>query len=114
MLIISSNTKVELSKLLYEKGKLIKKKITLNEFENEILDIKIHVSENYLLVLNNKNKILINEINLGETTAVIDLTSQINKIYNFHIDNSGLYIFIICSNYSFDSNDLIVLQIGTG
>ena len=114
ILFMKNNKKVELSQLLYEKGKLIKKKIILNEFENDILDIKIHTSENYLLVLNNQNKIIINEINLGETSAVIDLSSQINKIYNFHIDLSGLYIFIICSNYSFDSNDLLVLQIGTG
>ena len=114
ILFTKNNKKVEFSKLLYEKGKLIKKKIILNEFENDILDIKIHTSENYLLVLNNQNKILINEINLGETSAVIDLSSQINKIYNFNIDHSGLYIFIICSNYSFDTNDLLVLQIGTG
>ena len=113
-IIFLKNTKnVEYSKLFYEKKKLTKKKITLNEFENDILDIQIHVSENYLIVLNNKNTILINEINLGETSAVIDLSSQINKIYNFFIDRSGLYIFIICSN-NLIYNDLIIIEIGTG
>ena len=115
ILFLKSTKKVEYSKLFYEKGKLNRKKIILNEFENEILDIKIHTSENYLIVLNNKNQILINEINLGETTAVIDLRNQINKIYNFNIDHSGLYICIICSNnYSTYYNDLIFIEIGTG
>ena len=115
ILFLKNMKNVEYSKLLYDKKKLIKKKITLNEFENDILDIQIHVSENYLIILNNKNKILINEINLGETTAVIDLGSYINKIYNFITDHSGLYICIICSNYYNNIfNDLIIIEIGTG
>ena len=113
IIFLKDTKNVEYSKLLYEKKKLIKKKITLNEFENDILDIHMHISENYLIVLNNRNTILINEINLGETTAVIDLSTQINKIYNFFIDRSGLYIFILCSN-DFNYNDLIILEIGTG
>ena len=115
ILFMKNTKKVEYSKLFYEKGKLNKKKIILNEFENEILDIQIHLSENYLVALNDKNKILINEINLGETTAVIDLNEQFDKIYNFVIDRSGLYICIICANPSSDyDNDLIFLEIGTG
>ena len=115
ILFMKSTKKVEYSKLFYEKGKLSKKKIILNEFENDILDIKIHTSENYLVVLNNKNQILINEINLGETTAVIDLGEQFNKIYNFIIDHSGLYICLTCANsYSRYNNDIIFLEIGTG
>ena len=116
ILFMKNTNKVEYSKLFYEKnGKLNKKKITLNEFENDILDIKIHVSENYLIILNDKNQIIINEINLGETTAVIDLSDQTNKIYNFYIDQSGLYICIICSSYySKNCNDLIFIEIGTG
>ena len=113
-IIFLKNTKnVEYSKLFYEKKKLTKKKIALTEFENDILDIQMHVSENYLIVLNNKNTILINEINLGETSAVINLSNQINKIYNFFIDRSGLYIFILCSN-NLIYNDLIIIEIGTG
>jgi len=115
ILFMKNTKKVEYSKLYFEKGKLNRKKIILNEFENEILDIKIHPSENYLIVLNEQNQILINEINLGETTAVIDLSEQINKIYNFYIDHSGLYLCIICSNYySPYYNDLIFIEIGTG
>ena len=115
ILFMKNTKKVEYSKLFYEKGKLNRKKIILNEFENEILDIKIHPSENYLIVLNDQNHILINEINLGETTAVIDLSEQINKIYNFYIDHSGLYLCLICSNYySPYYNDLIFIEIGTG
>ena len=113
-IIFLKNTKnVEYSKLFYEKKKLTKKKIALTEFENDILDIQMHVSENYLIVLNNKNTILIKEINLGETSAVINLSNQINKIYNFFIDRSGLYIFILCSN-NLIYNDLIIIEIGTG
>lgn len=113
-IIFLKNTKnVEFSKLFYEKKKLIKKKITLIEFQNDILDIQIHTSENYLIILNTKNSILINEINLGETTAVIDLGNQINKVHNFFIDKSGLYMFIICSE-NYNCNDLIILEIGTG
>ena len=115
ILFMKNTKKVEYSKLFYEKGKLNKKKIILNEFENDILDIKIHVSENYLIILNDKNQIIINEINLGETTAVIDLSEQTKKIYNFSIDQSGLYLCIICSNYySLKCNDLLLIEIGTG
>ena len=121
-LFLKDNKKAEIAKLFYEKKedkmKLNKKKITLIEFENLILDINVHISENYLVILNDKNKILVNEINSGEATAIIDLSRHFDKIYNFQIDPSGLYICLICSNNTkFNKNinkDLILIELGTG
>ena len=120
ILFLKDNKNLEYSKLFYDEktGKLNKKKIILNEFENIILDIKVHISENYLIALNDKNQIIINELNLGETTAVIDLSNQVKKVFNFEIDRSGLYLAVICSlnfNHNQDNNnDLIFFEIGTG
>ena len=121
-IIFSKNTKnLEYSKLFYDENKngiLNKKNIILNEFDNTILDIKVHTSENYLIALNDKHKIIINELNNGETTAVIDLNGQVSEIYNLEIDRSGLYIAVLCSliykNYNDKNNDLIIFEIGTG
>ena len=121
ILFSKNNKNVEYSKLFYDEkkeGKLNKKSLTLNEFENTILDIKVHISENYLIALNDKHQIIINEINLGETTAVIDLNGHVREIYNFEIDRSGLYMGVICSLNNKMNNDmntdLILFEIGTG
>ena len=114
---------LEYSKLFYDKskrGRLNKQKITLNTFESIILDVKVHISENYLIALNNKHQIIINEINIGETTAVIDLNGYVKEVYNFEMDRSGLYLGVICklNNYKYNNNDinndLILFEIGTG
>ena len=121
ILFLKNSKNLEYSKLYYDEkknGLLRKKNIILNELENIILDVQVHISENYLIALNDKNKIIINEINLGETTAVIDLSNQVNQIYNFEIERSGLYLAAICSlnkkNNNDENNDLIIFEIGTG
>ncbi len=61
-------------------------------FNHSILDISMHSSENYIIVLDNKKQILINNINENKITAIIDLSSQINKIYSIQIDLSLIHI----------------------
>ena len=75
---------------------VIKKKILDIIFNYPILDLVMHKSENYVIVLDNKKQILVNNINENKITAIIDLSSQINKIYSIQIDISGLYLAIIC------------------
>ena len=99
---------------------IIKKKIMDIIFNYPILDIVMHKSENYVIVLDTQKQILINNINENKITAIIDLKSQINKIYNIQIDNSGLYLAIICDiklkNYNQCpkyKNDLLVIEVNT-
>ena len=109
---------------------LTKKTIVTMTIKNTILDIAIHKSESYVIILNDKRQILINSILVNKTTAVIDLSSQIKKIYNFQIDMSGLYLAIVCDmnkksnkNNENDENnesiidvnkkDIIIIEINT-
>ena len=121
ILFSKNNQNLEYSQLFYDEdnnGLLNKKTIIINEFENIILDVKVHISENYLIALNNKHQIIINDINLGETTAVIDLNGHVREIYNFEIDRSGLYLAVICSlnnkSNNDKNNDIIFFEVGTG
>ena len=103
---------------------LTKKKIMEITINNTILDLVLHQSEIYVIILNDKKQILINNILINQTTAVIDLNSQIKKIYNIQIDISGLYLGIICdlnkkdninqeNNIDIQKNDLIIIEIST-
>ena len=91
------------------------KKIFFNyKILNEIFDISIHPSENYSISLTDTKQIVINQINSGEITAIIDL-NKIKNIYNFTIDKTGLYIAIICDiEKDFKRNNIIFIEIGTG
>ena len=119
-ILFSKNSKnIEYAKLFYDDSKggvLNKKSLTLNEFDNTILDIKVHASENYLVALNDKHQIIINDINTGETTGVIDLNGHVDEIYNFDLDRSGLYLCVVCSlnKKNNTNNDLIFFETGTG
>ena len=119
-IIFAKNSKnIEYAKLFYDDNKggmLNKKSLTLNEFDNTILDIKVHASENYIVALNDKHQIIINDINTGETTAVIDLNGHVDEIYNFDLDRSGLYLCVVCSinKRNNANNDLIFFETGTG
>ena len=65
-------------------------------YNEPILDIKIHKSENYIISLNNKKQIYIKEINNGNIISILDFNKIINYIYNFDLDISGLYLSLIC------------------
>ena len=100
---------------------LYKKKIMSFKIKNSILDIVLHKSENYIIVLNDRKQIIINNILENRTTAIIDLSSQMKKIYNIQIDISGLFLAVICdtkkwdnkNNSSTNKNDLIIIEINT-
>ena len=110
-----NNKNIEYAKLFYDDKKggiLDKKSLTLNEFDNIILELKVHVCENYLVALNDKYQIIINDINTGEATAVIDLNGHVDEIYNFDLDQSVLYLCVVCSlnKRNYTNNDLIFLK----
>ena len=85
---------------------LNKKKILTMTIKNTILDLTIHKSEKYAIILNDKRQIIINNILINKTTGIIDLSSQIKKIYNIQIDISGLFLAIVC-----DINKKIIIKI---
>ena len=111
-----TNKEIEISKLYFDHLILCKNIISLIQYEDIILDIDIHISENYLICLTDKKQIIINKIDNCEITAILNLNNQIDKVYNFCVDNSGLYIALICDlkdSKSHKSN-LIIFEIGTG
>jgi hypothetical protein len=101
---------------------LKKKKIMSMTIKNTILGLCIHKSENYVIILNERKQIVINNIIEKKTTALIDLNTQIRKIYNIQIDISGLYLAVVCdfvksSNQknikTNNKSDLIIIEIKT-
>ena len=111
-----SQNVIEYSKLYLNEDKITlnQKKILSMKIKGIILDIRMHTSENYLIILNNKKRIIINSINKNKTVGIIDLSTQVKNIYNFELDNSGLYLGIICDlNNNKNKNDLILIEINT-
>jgi hypothetical protein len=99
---------------------LKKKKIMSMTIKNTILGLCIHKSENYVIILNERKQIVINNIIEKKTTALIDLNTQIRKIYNIQIDISGLYLIAICdmikknkNKNDKNKNDLIMIEINS-
>jgi len=122
---------VELSLLYFDRNKLNKKEIRTMNINNQILDIRIHPSENYVLLLSASNQIIINHILSGKTTGVIDLTNKVKSANNIQIDISGLFLGVICELHSENDKDdintlingrindskrnfIIIFEIGTG
>ena len=97
------------------------KNIKYNEL---ILDIKIHKSENYIINLNNKKQIFIKEINNGNIVSILDFNKNMNYIYNFDLDISGLYLSLICDfkhnnknkvyNINSNKSSIAIIEISTG
>ena len=119
---------IEYAKLFKNENgtQIIKKKIMDIIFNYSILDIAMHKSENYVIVLDNQKQILIHNIKENKTNAILDLSSQMNKIYNIQIDISGLYLAIICDikakinnnyisikNSHINKKDLVIIEINT-
>ena len=90
----------------------------LINYENIILDIKMHKSEDYIIVLNNKRQIIINELNYGNIVSKIDLNEIMSYIYNIEIDTSGLYLSLICdfknASISTSKSSIAILEINSG
>ena len=94
------------------------------KYDEQILDIKIHKSENYIITLNNKKQIILKEINYGNIVSILDFNKIINYIYNFDLDISGLCLSLICDfknknkNQIYDINSnkssIAIIEISTG
>ena len=90
----------------------------------------MHTSENYIIILNNINQIVICQITTGKITAVIDLNNKVRTINNIEVDNSGLFLAVLCEINDIDEydikpnnneedikyrkNSIIIFEIGTG
>ena len=81
--------------------------------QTNILDICMHISENYIICLTEIKQIIIMQISNGEVTAVIDLNNQCSDIWNISLDESGLYLLLICEVVH-KGRVLLVIEIGTG
>ena len=134
ILYLKNNYVVEYCKLYYDNNtKLNKRCLKVIKLNNQILDIKTHSSENYILILNNINQVVINQINSGIITAVIDLNNKVSRVNNIQVDNSGLFLSVLCElnnidvysninnnkynseeNISNKKNTIIIVEIGTG
>ena len=124
ILYLKNNYTMEYCNLYYNNNsqlnKRCKKSIKLN---NQILDIKIHPSENYIIILNNINQIVVCQITTGKITAVIDLNNKVRNVNNIQIDRSGLFLAVLCEindiddvpyNDIYKKNSIIIYEIGTG
>ena len=111
-----TQNEIEVSKLYLENNILNKEIVSTLKIQNNILDIDVHISENYTISLTDIKQIIINQINNGEVTAIIDLNNQLEKVYNITLDNCGLYIALICDIKGIKSykSNLIIFEIGTG
>ena len=128
LLYYKKNNILEYAKLFKNENgtQIIKKKIMDIIYNYSILDLVMHKSENYVVVLDSRKQILIQNINENKIDAIIDMSSRMDKIYNIQIDISGLYLAVICdiksktkSNFSTNKNqyinkkDLIIIEINT-
>ena len=135
VLYLKNNFAVEYCKLYYDNNsKLNKRCLKTIKLNNQILDIKMHSSENYIIILNNINQVVICQITSGIITAVIDLNNKVKTVNNIQIDNSGLFLAVLCEfiniddinyldsnttneneeNIKFRKNSIIIFEIGTG
>ena len=135
VLYLKNNYAVEYCKLYYDNNsKLNKRCIKTIKLNNQILDIKIHSSENYIIILNNINQIVIAQITTGIITAVIDLNNKVKSVNNIQVDNSGLFLAVLCELNDIDDftyidsntsnkneeknksrkNSILMFEIGTG
>ena len=130
LLYSKNNYLLEFCKLYYDRNRLNKKEIKTMKIMNQILDIKVHTGENYVIILNSTNQIIINNILSGVTTAVIDLNNKVKSVNNIQIDISGLFLGVIC-DLNTDKNNInnliyskpkinnkrnyvVIFEIGTG
>ena len=128
LIYLKNNYTVEYCKLYYDNNsKLNKQCLKTIKLNNQIMDIKIHSSENYIIVLNNINQVVISQITSGIITAVLDLNNKVKSVNNIQIDNSGLFLAVLCElNYNNGiccnnegnnktmKNSIIIFEIGTG
>ena len=124
ILYLKNQTQIEISKIFIENEDFNKEIISTLKIMSNIIDIVVHTSENYSICLTENKCIVINQLNNGEVTGIIDLNKRIKNCYNFSLDFSGLYLALICdinnNNINFDDdeinnkNTLIIFEIGTG
>ena len=124
ILYLKNQTQIEISKIFIENEDFNKEIISTLKIMSNIIDIVVHTSENYSICLTENKCIVINQLNNGEVTGIIDLNKRIKNCYNFTLDFSGLYLALICdvnnNNNNFDDdeinnkNTLIIFELGTG
>ena len=112
---MKNSKKIECS-MLIEKRTNYKEIVYSINMNYNILDIKVHKSEKYIIVLDDNLQIniynLLNRNNIG----IIDLSSQVKYAYNIDIDISGLYLSLLCQvkGNKKEKSDIVLFEVGTG
>ena len=115
-IIYMKNTKNIECSMLIEKRTNYKEIMYSINMNYSILDIKVHKSEKYIIVLDDNLQIniynLINRNNIG----IIDLSEQVKFAYNLDIDISGLYLSLLCQvkGNKKEKSDIVLFEVGTG
>ena len=121
--------KFDENKLIYMKNsknieclKLIEKKTNYKEIiysinmNYNILDIKVHRSEKYIIVLDDNLQINIYNLITRNNIGIIDLSEQVKYANNLDIDISGLYLSLLCQvkGNKKEKSDIVLFEVGTG
>ena len=127
ILYLKNNYIIEYCKLYSDNNALNKRTIKSNKLNNKILDIKVHSSENYTIILNDINQVIILQINSGIISGVLDLNNKVKTANNIQIDFSGLFLAVLCnlndtedennnnkSVIKYRNNNIILFELGTG
>ena len=85
-------------------------------FVHKILDMKMHIGENYIIILDDNLQINIYDLINNNITGIIELSGQLKYAYNMDIDISGLYLVLLCQlKYNKnEKSDIILFELGTG
>lgn len=110
ILYMKSSTMIELSSITSSNLLTSSNVVSTLKLNHYIIDMTVHPSENYIIALTSLSSILIASIITGEVTAMIALPPSISSSNKFTIDQTGLYIALLCSK----SNTLVFIEIGTG
>jgi len=115
-IIYMKNSKNIECSMLIEKRTNYKEIIYSININYNILDIKVHKSEKYIIILDDNLQIniynLINRKNIG----IIDLSGQVKYAYNLGIDIGGLYLSLLCQvkGNKKEKSDIVLFEVGTG
>ena len=110
ILYLKSSTMIEVSSITTSSLLTSSNVISTLKLNHYIIDMTVHSSENYIIALTSLSSILIASIITGEVTAMITLPPSIASSNKFTIDQTGLYIALLCSK----SNTVVFIEIGTG
>ena len=115
-IIYMKNSKNIECSMLIEKKTNYKEIIYSINMNYNILDIKVHKSEKYIIILDDNLQINIYNLITRNNIGIIDLSGQVKYAYNLDIDISGLYLSLLCQvkGNKKEKSDIVLFEVGTG